>query len=78
MIIGLTGTSCSGKNLVAETMEKKGFFVVDEDKLGHVALDMNQERLVDVFGPDILTDGKVDRRKLGPIVFSSPRGYSAP
>ena len=74
MIIGLTGTSCAGKNLVSEVMEKKGFFVVDEDKLGHVALEMNVERLVEAFGEGILTDGKVDRKKLGPVVFSSPEG----
>ena len=74
MIIGLTGTSCAGKNLVSEVMEGKGFFVVDEDRLGHVALEMNAERLVETFGDGILTDGKVDRKKLGPVVFSSPEG----
>lgn len=74
MIIGLTGTSCSGKNMVAEIMERKGFFVVDEDKLGHVALDMNFSRLVETFGDGIVTDGRIDRKKLGPVVFSSPEG----
>lgn len=74
MIIGLTGTSCSGKNLVSEILEEKGFFVVDEDKLGHVALEMNTEKLRAAFGDGIITDGKVDRKKLGPVVFSSPEG----
>ena len=44
--------------------------VIDEDKLGHVALDNNREKLVAAFGDSIITDGKVDRKKLGPIVFS--------
>lgn len=69
MIIGLTGKSCSGKDYVAHLFGEE-FVVIDEDKLGHVALDNNREKLVSVFGDSIITDGKVDRKKLGPIVFS--------
>lgn len=69
MIIGLTGKSCSGKDYVAHLFGEE-FVVIDEDKLGHVALDNNREKLVAAFGDSIITDGKVDRKKLGPIVFS--------
>ena len=69
MIIGLTGKSCSGKDYVAHLFGEE-FVVIDEDKLGHVALDNNREKLVAAFGDAIITDGRVDRKKLGPIVFS--------
>lgn len=69
MIIGLTGRSCSGKDYVAKVMGDE-FFIIDEDHLGHVALLENKDKLVASFGEEILTDGKVDRKKLGPIVFS--------
>ena len=69
MIIGLTGKSCSGKDYVSR-MFGDDFVVIDEDTLGHVALDSNKEKLVAAFGESIITDGRVDRKKLGPIVFS--------
>lgn len=69
MIIGLTGKSCSGKNYVASLFGDE-FFVIDEDKLGHEALDNNIDKLREAFGEGILTEGRVDRKKLGPIVFS--------
>ena len=69
MIIGLTGKSCSGKDYVAHLFGEE-FVVIDEDKLGHVALDNNREKLVAAFGDSIITDGRVDRKKLGPMVFS--------
>ena len=69
MIIGLTGKSCSGKDYVSHMFGDE-FLVIDEDHLGHIALDVNKDKLVDAFGEDILRDGKVDRKKLGPIVFS--------
>ena len=69
MIIGLTGKSCSGKDYVAHLFGEE-FVVIDEDKLGHVALDNNREKLVAAFGDSIITYGKVDRKTLGPIVFS--------
>ena len=40
MIIGLTGKSCSGKDYVSR-MFGDDFVVIDEDKLGHVALYSN-------------------------------------
>ena len=69
MVIGLTGRSCAGKDEVASILSSLGFFIIDEDKLGHEALDANKEKLVSLFGSGILTDGSVDRRKLGSIVF---------
>lgn len=73
MVIGLTGRSCAGKDEVASIFKKKGFFVIDEDGLGHEALDANIGRIGEAF-PDAVKDGKVDRKVLGRIVFSNPGG----
>ncbi|MBQ0071899.1 MAG: dephospho-CoA kinase [Spirochaetales bacterium] len=72
MIIGLTGRSCSGKDKFASLLDDR-FVVIDEDHLGHVALEANVGKLTEAFGSGILReDGTVDRKKLGPIVFASP------
>ena len=49
MIIGLTGKSCSGKDYVSHMFGDE-FLVIDEDHLGHIALDVNKDKLVDAFG----------------------------
>lgn len=40
------------------------------DKIGHLALQNNQHQLVETFGQGILTDGIIDRKKLGNLVFN--------
>ena len=71
MIIGLTGKSCAGKDTVASLLDKSIFSVIDVDRLGHEALEMNKEKLVSEFGDGIIADdGSVDRKVLGPLVFS--------
>jgi dephospho-CoA kinase len=71
--IGLTGAYCSGKNICADLFEKRGFVVVDVDKLGHQALVDAQAEVVVAFGKRILAeDGKIDRKRLGGIVFGNP------
>ncbi len=71
MVIGLTGKSCAGKDEVAKILSSFGFYIIDEDKLGHVALKENKQKLVDAFSDIILTDGEVDRKKLSKLVFSN-------
>lgn len=73
MVIGLVGKTCSGKNIVASYFEEKGFYVIDVDVLGHIALEENHNLLVETFGSTIEKEGKIDRKQLGPIVFSDPK-----
>lgn len=70
MLIGISGKYCAGKNAVAAILEKRGFFLIDADKLGHEALSRKKGRIVERFGKGILRpDGSVDRKRLGAIVF---------
>ncbi|HQQ72643.1 MAG TPA: dephospho-CoA kinase [Rectinema sp.] len=71
-ILGLTGGYCVGKNEVASILEKSGWKVTDVDKLGHVALPLVCNELIDAFGDSILReDGSIDRKKLGTLVFNN-------
>ncbi len=72
-LIAVTGGIASGKTLVSKWFEKKGFKVYYSDKIGHHFLD-NEEvipELVKRFGKKILKNNKIDRKKLGSIVFNS-------
>ena len=72
MIIGLTGKSCAGKDRFASLLDER-FLVIDEDGIGHDALEELKDKLAAEFGASIIgKDGKFDRKILGPIVFSSP------
>ena len=75
MIIGLTGGIASGKSTVVEMIKDAGFKVIDADQLVH---DMQAQGgrlyqvLLDWLGENILlSDGELNRPKLGQLIFSS-------
>ena len=71
--LGLTGGIASGKSAVAEMLRELGFHVLDADSLGHEVIEPGRpayEEVLREFGPGILDgSGKIDRRKLGAMVF---------
>lgn len=76
IVIGLTGGIASGKSTVARLLEKRGALVIDADRIGHEVLAPGGpafEAVVERFGEEILdAGGRVDRAKLGALVFSDP------
>ncbi len=76
MIIGLTGNIATGKSEVARVLAQLGARVIDADKVAHRVMQPGgpaYRAVVDAIGPEILsTDGTIDRRKLGAIVFRDP------
>lgn len=71
-IIGLTGGIASGKSAASARFIEKGVPVIDSDALGHAVIEPDgpaYQSVIDAFGTDILMDGKIDRIKLGAIVF---------
>ncbi|MCL2229815.1 MAG: dephospho-CoA kinase [Treponema sp.] len=80
MIIGLTGAYCSGKNHIASMLEKRGLPVLDVDKLGHKAIEMEKDRIIALFGNsfgEIHNENHLDRRLLGKIVYGNPEKLAA-
>ncbi|MDR0411619.1 MAG: dephospho-CoA kinase [Treponema sp.] len=76
-IIGLTGLYCAGKNYVGEILVRKGFAVLDVDKLGHRVIETEQAAIMERFGKDIVEHGRVNRRLLGEKVFGNPTELAA-
>ena len=78
--IGLTGGIGTGKSLVSNLLNDLGATVVNADLLGHEAYlpgTVGFDMVVDSFGDQIVgDDGTVDRKKLGPIVFSSSQNMA--
>jgi dephospho-CoA kinase len=76
-LIGLTGTYCAGKNHVAALLKERGLPVLDVDKLGHEAIELEQERILARFGGGLLREGRIDRKLLGERVFGKPEELAA-
>ena len=73
MIIGITGSIACGKSTISNYLKSKGYIVIDADKIGHEALDDDyvKEKLILAFGNEILDDNKINRQKLGELVFGN-------
>lgn len=75
-VIGLTGNIAVGKSVVRQMLQHLGAYTIDADGLGHQALAPgapSYKPVVEMFGRFILdAEGRIDRRKLGGIVFSNP------
>ena len=73
MLLGLTGGYCAGKNAVAAILERQGWICIDVDRLGHEAVDMARDAIVERFGSVVLgPEGRIDRKAVARIVFSNP------
>jgi dephospho-CoA kinase len=75
--IGLTGGIGSGKSTVATILKKMGYEVLSADQMAREVVEPGQpayKKILRLFGPEIcLTDGQLNRNKLGKIVFADPK-----
>jgi dephospho-CoA kinase len=72
LIVGLTGGIGAGKSTVANMFAQLGALTIDADQLARQAIEPGSigfDEVVAEFSPKILTDGDIDRQKLGKIVF---------
>ena len=73
---GLTGGLATGKTFVGRELAHLGCHVIQADALGHQVLEPAGAAHLPVikhFGLAILTDGRIDRKKLADLVFHDPR-----
>ncbi len=75
-LIGLTGGIACGKSTAAKYFEKRGIPVIYADQLAHRVIEPGRrayKKIVEEFGSSVLdSSGKIDRKKLGEIVFNNP------
>lgn len=72
--IGLTGPTGAGKGFAGEYLKSSGFNVIDSDKIVKDIYENNSSlvrKLADTFGSEILENGKINRKALARIAFSS-------
>lgn len=74
--IGLTGGIASGKSTVSGILREHGLLVIDADQVAREVVQPGEpahRELAAYFGKDILLpDGRIDRQRLGQIVFADP------
>jgi dephospho-CoA kinase len=73
--VGLTGGIASGKSLVAAELAARGAIIIDADVLAREVVEPGTPGLaaiIERFGPQVLTDGRLDRAHLAEIVFADP------
>jgi dephospho-CoA kinase len=75
--LGLTGGIASGKSAVAGMLRDMGFQVLDADSVSHRLIEPGQPAYDEVlreFGSDLAdATGRINRAKLGAIVFADPQ-----
>jgi dephospho-CoA kinase len=72
--IGLTGGIAAGKSTALAAFERLGAATISSDAVVHELLDSEPllGRLKERWGADIAPEGRVDRNKIGGIVFADP------
>src|SRR5260370_37901165 len=71
-LVGLTGGVGSGKSPVADMMRELGAQVVDADEATHAVYEPGSpgfDAVVREFGDEYVAGGRIDRAKLGELVF---------
>ena len=71
--IALTGGIATGKSTVASLMALNGMRVIDADTISHEILDASSSWVKDTFGDEYINGSKVNRTKLGSLVFSDDK-----
>jgi len=71
--IVLTGGIASGKSTVSALMQLYGFRVIDADKIAHKVLDDSSAEVIKSFGSEYVVGNRVDRKKLGALIFAAVR-----
>ncbi|MGC9212448.1 MAG: dephospho-CoA kinase [Athalassotoga sp.] len=70
-IIGITGGIATGKSAISGYLRSLGYPVIDADAIGHEILEREDvRREINERIGNVESNGKIDRKKLGSIVFS--------
>jgi dephospho-CoA kinase len=73
--VALTGGIASGKSMVAAELAARGAIIIDADVLAREVVEPGTPALaaiIDRFGEQVVTDGRLDRPRLAQLVFADP------
>ncbi|MBB65189.1 MAG: dephospho-CoA kinase [Waddliaceae bacterium] len=73
--LAITGTISSGKSSVTSIFKDLGAYIVSADEIVHRLMSLETQvgqKIVELIGPDILTNNSIDRRKVAAKVFQDP------
>lgn len=72
--IGLTGGIAAGKSEALKAFARLGAATLSSDAVVHELLESEElrKRLVERWGADVAPDGRIDRAKIGEVVFADP------
>ena len=76
LVVGLTGGIGSGKSAAADEFARLGATVVDTDAIAHELTGPAGAALSEIesaFGPEFISEGRMDRRRMREHVFADPR-----
>ncbi len=75
LTIGLTGGIAAGKSEALAAFERLGAATLSSDAVVHELLDSEplRGRLVERWGEDVAPGGRVDRNRIGELVFADPQ-----
>jgi len=69
--IALTGGIATGKSTTCNLLKLYGFHIIDADSVAHQVLDEEAVQIEKMFGSEFVENGKVNRKKLGALVFGN-------
>ncbi len=72
--IGLTGGIAAGKSEALKAFARLGAATLSSDEVVHELLESSElrERMVERWGSEVAPEGKIERAKIGEIVFADP------
>ena len=70
LAIVITGSIGSGKSAVCKLLAGLGFEIIDADSIAHEQLNLCASEVAAEFGDEVLNGSKIDRKKLGALVFN--------
>ncbi|MBQ8827537.1 MAG: dephospho-CoA kinase [Clostridia bacterium] len=80
-ILGVTGGTGTGKSTVAKILGANGAKIIDADRIAHMLQKKGPaafDEIIEYFGEGILdTDGEINRRILGALVFNDQNALAA-
>lgn len=75
IVIGLTGSIGMGKSTTAEMFAAEGIPVISADEIVHSLYEGEAAAQIESAFPGTVTDGWVDRQRLGALLLADPSGF---